>query len=158
MIKPRMSEYLRSPENGNWVEDGKNVEWSHCSFSEEHLLATASHCPENSVLLHLPDRNRFSLRLSFPLGVPEKEGLAKGSVWAWGEVIAFVFPHYKLGSQTQDRGRGCPNHNALESTSVPLPSRIFFFFCTSISALIKVCLPSKLFMSVFVFPHGIVNF
>lgn len=26
---------------------------------------------------HLPGRNRVSLRLSFPLGVPEKEGLSK---------------------------------------------------------------------------------
>lgn len=41
----------------------------------------------------------------------------------------------------------------------PFPHGFFFFFFgSSISALIKVCLPSKLFMSVFVFPHGIVNF
>lgn len=65
MIKPEMSEYLRSSENGNWVEEGKNVEQSHCSFSGDALLATASHCPENNVLLHLPGRNRVSLRLSF---------------------------------------------------------------------------------------------
>lgn len=89
-------------------------------------------------------------------GVPEK-GTGQRLCLGLGRSKAGCFPHYKIRSQNQDSGRGWPIDSPIGINSA-LPSLTASFFGASISALIKDSLTSELFMSVFVFPHEIVNF